>query len=87
MRRRSLSRVFMQTLTATPRSACVALLLFLLFDMRLFVLTTVVCGSSTDQGGKPRSIIYAVIHHEVYSALSRLLPERGWLPNQYLRHL
>ena len=37
MKRRSLSRVFRQTLTATPRSACIALLVSLRFDMRLLV--------------------------------------------------
>ena len=39
------------------------------------------------KAGEPRSIIYAVIAHEVYSALSRLTSWRGWLPNQYLRHI
>ena len=89
-----------------------------LFDMRLLGFGfTAVCGPQMIKANKPRSIIYAVIFHEVYfalaelpgkncsglrgaripqSSLPRLLfarvslllaPSRGWLPNQYLRHI
>jgi hypothetical protein len=34
----------------------------------------------------PRSIIYAVIFHEVCSALSVLCGQKGWPPNQGIGH-
>ena len=40
-----------------------------LFDMRLLVLVTAVSGPLLSKASKPRSIIYAVIVHEVYFAL------------------
>jgi len=70
MKSRSLSRTFLSRLRARRRSACVALLIVcLLFDMRLLFLFYRRLRSSIDQGVKPRSIIYAVIVHEVYFAL------------------
>jgi hypothetical protein len=43
----------------------------LLFDMRLIVFRfTAVSGPQVIKADKPRSIIYAVIVHEVYFALS-----------------
>jgi hypothetical protein len=71
---------FEQTSDVTPRSVCVALLLSLLFDMRLFGFTYRCLRSSMIEGGKPRSIIYAVSHHEVYSALSRYLTREAGCP-------
>jgi hypothetical protein len=55
---------------------------FLLFDMRLLVfLSTAVSGPQVIKAIKPRSIIYAVIIHEVCSALDwgqkEQLGERG----------
>jgi hypothetical protein len=45
--------------------------LLLLFDMRLLVISiTAVCGPQMIKADEPRSIIYAVIFHEVYFALS-----------------
>ena len=41
-----------------------------LFDMRLLVIVTAVSGPQLSKASKPRSIIYAVIVHEVYFALS-----------------
>jgi len=43
----------------------------LLFDMKLTSFSfTAVCGPQQIKANKPRSIIYAVIVHEVYFALS-----------------
>jgi hypothetical protein len=43
--------------------------------MRLFVFSfTAVCGPQVIKADEPRSIIYAVIVHEVYFALSLELP-------------
>src|SRR5437016_6318446 len=48
----------------------------LLFDMRLTVFSfTAVSGPQLIKASEPRSIIYAVIVHEVYFALSRLIAE------------
>jgi hypothetical protein len=41
-----------------------------LFDMRLLVKFTAVCGPQLIKADEPRSIIYAAILHEVYFALS-----------------
>lgn len=49
----------------------------LLFDMRLMFSFTVVSGPQLSKAIKPHSIIYAVIVHEVYFALSELPAERA----------
>ena len=46
--------------------------------MRLLVYSfTAVCGPQLSKAIKPRSIIYAVLVHEVYFALSELPAERA----------
>jgi hypothetical protein len=70
MKRRSLSSTF-RVDREGDAEAPAWVMVCSLFDMRLLVLVfTAVCGPQLSKADKPRSIIYAVIVHEVYFALA-----------------
>jgi len=78
MKRRSLSRTFWvdcERDAEAPRLVIVCSL----FDMRLLVFGfTAVSGPQLSKADKPRSIIYAVIVHEVYFALAETRSGPGY---------
>ena len=88
MKRRSKSRVFCADSDRDAAKRLRCSIAVLLFDMRLLVLIlpplAVLKGSVAYA---PRSIIYAVIFHEVCSALSDPKEQKGWPPNQGTGHL
>jgi len=74
MKRRLVSRGKKHTSTVTPERPT-KIVNSWLFDMRLLVLvSTALSGPQLIKANKPRSIIYAVIVHEVKSALERTAP-------------
>src|SRR6266542_1858488 len=75
MKRRSMSRTFRVDFERDAAAPGCFSVLCSLFDMRLLVFSfTAVSGPQLIKADKPRSIIYAVIVHEVYFALSLALP-------------
>src|SRR6266542_14 len=77
MKRRSMSRTFRVDFERDAAAPGCFSVLCSLFDMRLLVFSfTAVSGPQLIKADKPRSIIYAVIVHEVYFALAEARSDR-----------
>jgi hypothetical protein len=70
MKRGSKSRGFETEVTPDAEAPVIKIVCSSLFDMRLLFSFTAVSGPQLIKANEPRSIIYAVIVHEVYFALS-----------------